>query len=221
MRLPNGDIVPPGDFITVAEESGLIVQVGDWVLRQACRDAAHWPPHVRVAVNFSAKQFVLRPDVIGDIKSALSAAGLPAERLEVEITESTIMEAKDAEAQLRAISALGVKISLDDFGTGYSSLSYLRLFPVDKIKIDRSFAQDVNSRASQAVIGSVSVLAQLLAVELVIEGVETKDQLQAVKSWNVHLVQGYLFSRPRPLEDILPLLHSADPFGPRRLQSVA
>jgi EAL domain-containing protein (putative c-di-GMP-specific phosphodiesterase class I) len=97
----------------------------------------------------------------------------------------------------------------------------LRKFPVDKIKIDRSFAQDVDSRASQAVIGSVSVLAQLLAVELVIEGVETREQLQSVKAWNVHLVQGYLYSRPKPLAEILPLLSSRDPFGPRRLQSVA
>jgi diguanylate cyclase (GGDEF)-like protein len=221
MRQADGGLMAPGDFIPVAEESGLIVQVGDFVLRQACRDAATWPAHVRVAVNFSAKQFVLRADVVRDIKEALAASGLEAHRLEVEITESTIMDAKDAEAQLRDISAAGVRISLDDFGTGYSSLSYLRQFPVDKIKIDRSFAQDVNSRASQAVIGSVSVLAQLLAVELVIEGIETKDQLQAVKSWNVHLVQGYLYSRPRPLQDILPLLNSADPFGPRRLQSVA
>jgi diguanylate cyclase (GGDEF)-like protein len=221
MRRPGRPITPPGEFIDVAEETGLIVQLGDWVLRQACRDAVHWPEHIRLAVNFSAKQFFIGSNVAGDIKNALRLSGLPACRLEVEITESTIIEAKDALKQLAAISATGVKISLDDFGTGYSSLSYLRQFPVDKIKIDRSFAVDIGSKASQAVIGSVSVLAQMMGVELVIEGVETKEQVEAVSAWNVHLIQGYYFSRPKPLAEVEALLHTPMPFTPRRILNVA
>jgi len=221
MRRPGKPTAPPNEFIPVAEETGLIVQLGDWVLRRACRDAVTWPEHIRLAVNFSAKQFVMGRDVVGDIQRALKESGLQPERLEVEITESTIIEAKDALRQLSEISAAGIRISLDDFGTGYSSLSYLREFPVDKIKIDRSFAHDINSRASQAVIGSVSVLAQMLGVELVIEGIETKEQLQAANTWDVCLIQGYYFSRPRLLEDVLPLLNAPMPFGPRRVRSVA
>lgn len=221
LRHPVNGLVPPSEFIEIAEQTGLIVPLGDWVLRKACKDAATWPKHVRVAVNFSPKQFVICKDLIGDIREALTDAGLGPDRLEVEITESTIIEAKDSLAMLSEISAMGVKISLDDFGTGYSSLSYLRQFPVDKIKIDRSFAMDIKSRASQAVIGSVSVLSQLLNVELVIEGVETADQLQALKMWNVHLIQGYFFCRPRPLPEIMPLLMTPAPFSAEPIQSVA
>jgi diguanylate cyclase (GGDEF)-like protein len=221
LRHPINGLVPPGEFIEIAEHTGLIVPLGDWVLRQACKDAASWPRHVRVAVNFSPKQFLICKDLIGDIREALSDAGLDPSRLEVEVTESTIIEAKDSLAMLSEISAMGVKISLDDFGTGYSSLSYLRQFPVDKIKIDRSFAMDIQSRASQAVIGSVSVLSQLLNVELVIEGVETHEQVSALKMWNVHLIQGYFYSRPRPLAEIMPLLLTQNPFADQPIQSVA
>jgi EAL domain-containing protein (putative c-di-GMP-specific phosphodiesterase class I) len=132
----------------------------------------------------------------------------------VEITESTLMEAKDAMQQLQEISRSGVRVSLDDFGTGYSSLSYLRQFPVDKIKIDRSFAIDLRSQASEAVIRSVSVLAELLQVDLVIEGIEQKAQVEVLTGWNIHLVQGYYFSRPRPLPDLLPMLEKR--FDPSR-----
>jgi EAL domain-containing protein (putative c-di-GMP-specific phosphodiesterase class I) len=162
---------------------------------------------------------VLRRSLVDDINNALAAAGLEPGRLEVEITESTIIEASDALHQLQAISAAGVKISLDDFGTGYSSLSYLRQFPVDKIKIDRSFVQDIHSRASQAVIGSVSVLGRLLGVQVVMEGVETEDQLDAMRGWKVHLIQGYLFSPPKTLAEVESLMAQQHPFQTTRLMS--
>jgi diguanylate cyclase (GGDEF)-like protein len=218
---PTEGMISPGEFVPVAEDSGLIVRLGDHVLKRACMDAVDWPEEMRVAVNFSPKQFVLGRNIAEDISAALAATGLPPHRLEVEITESTILEAKDSLQQLREISAAGVKISLDDFGTGYSSLSYLRQFPVNKIKIDRSFALDIVSLASQAVIRSVSVLAELLDVELVIEGIETKAQIEVLKSWNIHLVQGYYFSRPHPLALILPMLASNNAYGRTRLRDVA
>jgi diguanylate cyclase (GGDEF)-like protein len=219
MQHPERGRVPPDEFISIAEETGLIVQLGEWVLRKACADAVLWPRSVSVAVNLSAKQFVLRRGLVDDIMGALKATGLEPERLEVEITESTIIEAKDAMSQLREISAAGIKISLDDFGTGYSSLSYLRQFPVDKIKIDKSFAEDINSRASQAVIGSVSVLGQLLGVQIVMEGVERDDQLESMRGWKVNLIQGYLFSPPQSLPAIMTLLARAQPFPTLRLMS--
>ena len=221
LRHPAEGLVSPSEFIKVAEETGLIIPLGDWVLKRACFDAVDWPDDIRVAVNFSAKQFAMGRDVARGIKDTLTMSGLNPKRLEVEITETTLFEAKDALEQLRDISAAGVRISLDDFGTGYSSLSYLRQFPVDKIKIDRSFAQDINSREAQAVIGSVSVLAQLLNVDLVIEGIEDREQLEALKGWNVTLVQGYVFSRPQPISDIRPLMDMNRPFDSGQFRVVA
>lgn len=219
MNHPEKGMIPPDEFISIAEETGLIVQLGEWVLQRACSDAALWPKTVAVAVNFSAKQFVLRRNLADEIRAVLTWTGLEPERLEVEITESTIIEAKDALGQLQEISEAGIKISLDDFGTGYSSLSYLRQFPVDKIKIDRSFTDNIHSRASQAVIGSVAVLGQLLDVEVVMEGIETNEQLQAIRGWRVHLVQGYLFSKPKRLPDILHLLSERQPFQTARFMT--
>ena len=207
-RLPHPveGMIPPGEFIAVAEESGLVIKLGDWILRRACSDAMTWPEHINVAVNFSPRQFALGANVAEHIQQILRETGLPPRRLEVEITESTLIDAKDALQQLQSIADLGVKIALDDFGTGYSSLSYLRQFPVNKIKIDRSFSLDIESQASQAIIRSVSVMAKLLNVELVIEGVETAAQLETLTSWNVHLIQGYFYSRPQPLDRIMPML---------------
>ncbi|MEI7932529.1 MAG: EAL domain-containing protein, partial [Alphaproteobacteria bacterium] len=221
LRHPTEGLVSPAEFIKVAEETGLIIPLGEWILRRACIDAAAWPDDIKVAVNFSAKQFAMGRDVARGIRDILDQSRLAPGRLEVEITETTLFEAKDALEQLKAISAMGVRISLDDFGTGYSSLSYLRQFPVDKIKIDRSFAQDIKSREAQAVIGSVSVLAQLLNVDLVIEGIEEREQLEHLKGWNVTLVQGYVFSRPVPLAELKPMLSMSEPFGPRRFRVVA
>ena len=207
-RLPHPveGMIPPGEFIAVAEETGLVVKLGDLILRRACSDAMTWPEHINVAVNFSPRQFALGANVADHIRQVLVDTGLPPHRLEVEITESTLIDAKDALQQLQNIADLGVKIALDDFGTGYSSLSYLRQFPVNKIKIDRSFSLDIQSQASQAIIRSVSVMAKLLNVELVIEGVETASQLETLTSWSVHLIQGYYYSKPQPLAEIMPLL---------------
>jgi len=198
LRCPDEGMISPAEFIPVAEESDLILGLGETVLRKACAEAMTWPDDVGVAVNFSPRQFAMNSDIVEDLKTALRTTGLAPHRLEVEITESTMIEAKNAHAQLQGISDLGVRIALDDFGTGYSSLSYLRTYPVNKIKIDRSFADEIDSVASQAVIGAVSVLAERLEVEVVFEGLEQREQLEYLKPWGVHLVQGYLFGAPMP-----------------------
>ena len=218
---PTEGMIPPGEFIAVAEETGQVVKLGDVILRRACADAMTWPESITVAVNFSPRQFALGANVAAHIRKVLDETGLAPNRLEVEITESTLIDAKDALAQLQAIADLGVKIALDDFGTGYSSLSYLRQFPVNKIKIDRSFSLDIQSQASQAIIRSVSVMAKLLNVELVIEGVETVTQLETLTSWSVHLIQGYYYSRPRPLADLMPMLEGSSGYTPAALKDVA
>jgi diguanylate cyclase (GGDEF)-like protein len=202
LRCPDEGMISPAEFIPVAEESDLILGLGETVLRKACAEAMSWPEDVTVAVNFSPRQFAMNGDIVEDLKAVLRSTGLPAHRLEVEITESTMIEAKNAHAQLAGISALGVRIALDDFGTGYSSLSYLRQYPVNKIKIDRSFADQIDSVASQAVIGAVSVLAQRLEVDVVFEGLERPEQLESLKPWGVHLVQGYLFGAPMQADKI-------------------
>ena len=198
LRCPEEGLISPAEFIPVAEESDLILGLGEAVLRRSCAEAMTWPDDVAVAVNFSPRQFAMNGDIVEDLKAVLRETGLPAHRLEVEITESTMIEAKNAHAQLGAISAMGVRIALDDFGTGYSSLSYLRQYPVNKIKIDRSFADEIDSVASQAVIGAVSVLAQRMEVDVVFEGLERAEQLEFLKPWGVYLVQGYLFGAPVP-----------------------
>ena len=202
LRCPEEGMISPAEFIPVAEESDLILGLGEAVLRKACAEAMTWPDDVTVAVNFSPRQFAMNSDIVEDVKAVLRSTGLSPHRLEVEITESTMIEAKNAHAQLEGISALGVRIALDDFGTGYSSLSYLRQYPVNKIKIDRSFADQIDSVASQAVIGAVSVLAQRLEVDVVFEGLERPEQLEFLKPWGVHMVQGYLFGAPMPFAQI-------------------
>jgi diguanylate cyclase (GGDEF)-like protein len=217
LRCPDEGMISPAEFIPVAEESDLILGLGEAVLRKACAEATHWPEDVAVAVNFSPRQFAMNGDIIEDLKAVLRQTGLAPSRLEVEITESTMIEAKNAHAQLEAIKDLGVRIALDDFGTGYSSLSYLRQYPVDKIKIDRSFADEIDSVASQAVIGAVSVLAERLEVEVVFEGLERAEQLEHLKAWGVHLVQGYLFGAPMPSAQIRPRLMTTSDDTTRRV----
>ncbi|KQN73721.1 EAL domain-containing protein [Devosia sp. BK] len=205
-----GRTVSPTEFIPVAEETGLIAAIGQWVLNEACAAAATWPGHVRVAVNLSPVQFRQR-DLVAQVRRALTGAKLDPARLELEITESLLLG--DSESTLKALHelrAMGVRICMDDFGTGYSSLSYLRSFPFDKIKIDRSFMRDLASRAdSQAIIRAVIGLGQSLGMSTTAEGVETEEQLSLVRAHGVSEVQGYLFSPPVSGEDLLDLLHTA------------
>jgi predicted signal transduction protein with EAL and GGDEF domain len=200
--------IPPMKFIPLAEETGLIVQIGDWVLRQACADAARWSQQdVRVAVNLSPVQFKNR-NLVPSVIAALSASGLAANRLELEITESVLLQ--DSEATLATLHKLrdfGVRISMDDFGTGYSSLSYLRSFPFDKIKIDRSFVNELATRDdSMAIVRAVTGLGKSLGISTTAEGVETSEQLALLRLEGCTEVQGYLFSPPRPAAEVERLL---------------
>ena len=186
---PERGLVPPAEFIPLAEETGLIVPIGEWVLRQACAEAATWPDDIKVAVNLSPVQFKSR-NLVPDASSARwRASGLPPARLELEITESVLLQDSDATlATLHQLRGLGVRIALDDFGTGYSSLSYLRSFPFDKIKIDRSFVSDLSRaratawRSSRAVAG----LGASLGMTTTAEGVETSEQLEQIRSGRLH-----------------------------------
>lgn len=194
---PGRATVSPADFIPIAEETGLIVPIGEWVLREACRTAATWPDNVRVAVNLSPAQFKSK-HLYETVMGALSESGLDPRRLELEITESLLLT--DNEPTLRLLHklrALGVRISMDDFGTGYSSLSYLRSFPFDKIKIDRSFMRDLKTRSdSLAIVQAVIGLGHSLGMSTTAEGIETAEQLEAVRAQGCNEVQGFLFSPP-------------------------
>jgi EAL domain-containing protein (putative c-di-GMP-specific phosphodiesterase class I) len=199
-------MIPPAEFIPVAEEIGAIVQLGEWVLRKACLDAAQFPDDARIAVNLSPIQ-VANPNLVPVVVSALAAAGLPARRLEVEITESVLMHnTEKTMATLHRLRQLGVRIAMDDFGTGYSSLSYLRKFPFDKIKIDRSFISGLpENNESVAIVGAVAGLARHLNIMTTAEGVETTQQLEQIRALGCVEMQGYLFSPPRPLAQLMPL----------------
>lgn len=202
-RHPGRGLVLPGEFISMTEELGLIVHIGEWVMGRACADAATWPGHMKVAVNLSPVQF-RSPGLLDAVRRALEGSGLPAQRLELEVTESVLLQ--DSEAvlvTLHSLRALGCSIALDDFGTGYSSLSYLRNFPFSKIKIDRSFVQDMAERADcRAIVTSVFSLASELGMTTTAEGVETEEQLELLRQTGCAEVQGYLFDVPRPAADI-------------------
>jgi len=195
---PGEGIVSPGAFIPVAEETGLIKPLGEWVLRRACADAAQWIEKGTVAVNFSAAQFRY-PGVDQAIERALADSGLEASRLEIEITESVFLEhSPEIMATLRRIKALGVRIAMDDFGTGYSSLSHLTRFPFDKIKIDRSFvAQVAEDESIGSIIASVVGLGRSLSVDIAAEGVETAEQVTLLRAAGCSIVQGFLFGLPQ------------------------
>jgi diguanylate cyclase (GGDEF)-like protein/PAS domain S-box-containing protein len=204
---PLRGMISPMDFIPLAEETGLINQLGDWVLRRACMDATSWSRDVRVAVNLSPVQFK-NPNLVQAVMSALTASGLAPERLELEITESVLLQDSAATlAILHKLRSFGVQISMDDFGTGYSSLSYLRSFPFDKIKIDRSFVHELATREdSMAIVRAVTGLGKSLGISIVAEGVETNEQLGLLRTEGCTEVQGFLFSRPRPAEDVETML---------------
>ena len=204
--------IHPADFIPIAEETGLIVPIGEWVLRTACAEAATWPADVRIAVNLSPIQFKSK-NLLPAVLSALATAGLSAARLELEITESVLLQ--DSETTLTLLHQfrdLGIRISMDDFGTGYSSLSYLRKFPFDKIKIDQSFIRDMSgSDDSLAIVRAVVAMGNSLGMTTTAEGVETPGQLEQLKLEGCTEVQGYLFSAPRPAAEIRRLLAAFNP----------
>ncbi len=200
-------VISPTEFIPVAEETGLIVPIGEWVLREACRTAAAWPSHVRVAVNLSPVQFKNKR-LYETVEAALRDTGLAPTRLELEITESLLLNDNEPTLKtLHRMRALGVRISMDDFGTGYSSLSYLRSFPFDKIKIDRSFMRDLKSKGdSIAIIKAVISLGQSLGMSTTAEGIETEEQLAAVRDQGCNEVQGFLFSPPISAQAVTQML---------------
>jgi diguanylate cyclase (GGDEF)-like protein len=199
--------VPPSEFIPLAEEMGLIIPLGEWVLRQACTEAAHWPDPIKVAVNLSPVQFRNR-GLVTTVTQALAAARLAPHRLELEITEAVLLQDNDATVtMLHQLRALGVRVAMDDFGTGYSSLSYLRSFPFDKIKIDRSFIKDIErNRDSAVIIKAIAGLGASLGIETTAEGIETQEQMEIVRRAGCTEMQGYLASPPRPASDVPSLI---------------
>ncbi len=208
---PTRGMVSPIDFIPLAEETGLIIPIGEWVLHEACRIAATWPDHIRVAANISPIQF-RSPNLAAVVLQALARSGIAPNRLELEITESLFIDNVETTlASLHSLRALGVRVALDDFGTGYSSLSYLRSFPFDKLKIDRSFIVDLlEHKGATAIIRAITTLADALGIETTAEGVETSDQLEILQAEGCGQIQGYFFSRPIPAQEVAALLTKLD-----------
>ena len=201
---PKRGLISPADFIPIAEETGLIIPLGEWVLRTACNETANWPNDVKVAVNLSPSQIKSR-NLIDVVTSALEDSGMPAKRLQLEITETVLMHNTFGTlATLHKLRELGVQIAMDDFGTGYSSLSYLRSFPFDKIKIDRSFIQDISSAAEPlAIVHAVAGLAKCLNMVSTAEGVETQQQMETLQNVGCTEMQGYFFSKAKPAAEIV------------------
>jgi diguanylate cyclase (GGDEF)-like protein len=206
---PRRGMVMPADFIPLAEEIGLIVPIGEWVLRRACRDAAAWPDGTKVAVNLSPAQFRSK-NLLAAVTDALAASGLAPHRLEIEITEGVLLVDQNSTlALLHELRHLGVTIAMDDFGTGYSSLSYLRSFPFDRIKIDGSFIHAISDEESSlAIIRAVTGLSASLGIETTAEGVETDRQLEHIRAEGCTDVQGFLFSDARPANEVRELLRA-------------
>ncbi len=207
---PERGLVLPADFVPLCEEIGLINPIGDWVLRQACAEAVGWPEHFRVAVNLSATQ-LKNTGLVQTVAQALAASGLHPSRLELEITESVLLQENEATlVTLHQIQALGVRIAMDDFGTGYSSLSYLRSFPFNKIKIDRSFVRELGTRADcNAIVRALAGLAASLGMTTTAEGVETEEQFEHLRNQGCDELQGYLFGKPQPLPDFVRMVEAA------------
>jgi EAL domain-containing protein (putative c-di-GMP-specific phosphodiesterase class I) len=204
-------LVRPGDFIPLAEATGLIAPIGDWVLREACNEAVRWPDDLSVSVNVSPSQFRTRR-LVPSVIRALAASGLSPSRLELEITETVLLSVAETNLQtLHELRSLGVRIAMDDFGTGYSSLSYLRKFPFDKIKIDRSFVRELPSNAEcLAIVRAVLGLGKSLGITTTAEGVETQEQLSVLQAEGCTEAQGYLFSKPVAAAELSSLLSTLD-----------
>jgi diguanylate cyclase (GGDEF)-like protein len=209
-RHPERGMIPPSEFIPVAEDIGLISLIGEWVLAQACHEAAQWPRDLKVAVNLSPLQF-RSGTLLHCVRKALAASGLAPERLELEITESCLLqENEETLSVLHQLRRLGIRIALDDFGTGYSSVSYLRDFPIDKIKIDGTFVRDICSRADAFVIvQSITSLGAGLMMSTVAEGIETEEQLIKIREAGCTEGQGYYFGRPKPPRELVDVLDEA------------
>lgn len=208
---PEKGVIPPDKFIPLAERSGLIIPLGEWVLDEACRQAQHWRetrllPCMSIAVNLSALQFK-RGNIVETVARALASSGLPADLLELELTESILLHDMDVVMKtLRGLKAIGVKLSIDDFGTGYSSLSYLKRLAVDKLKIDKSFVHDmVSDSGNAAIVRAIIQLGHILQLTIIAEGVEHGDQLALLGSYGCEQFQGYLFSRPLPADEFAAL----------------
>jgi EAL domain-containing protein (putative c-di-GMP-specific phosphodiesterase class I) len=224
---PKRGLLPPSEFIAIAEESGLIIPLGRYVLQEACQQVARWQrefpsePPLQVSVNLSPRQFD-DPNLVADVAAALRDAQIGAALLKLEVTESLIMRdtAKSIEL-LKRLKDFGVTIAIDDFGTGYSSLSYLRKLPLDVLKIDRSFVQGIGTSAEDdAIVRAVISVAQSLGLSVTAEGIETREQARLLREWSCHAGQGYLFSRPLPAQEFITLfraqssgLHRSQPAG--------
>src|SRR6185437_10039561 len=212
---PRHGLVPPSTFIPLAEESGLIITLGEWILRTACREAASWPRPLHIAINLSPVQF-RHGDLPRLVHQILLESGLAPSRLELEITEGVLIgDFTRAVAVLRRLKGFGVRIAMDDFGTGYSSLSYLQSFPFDKMKIDQTFIANVgHSQQAATIIRAVIALGRGLNLPVVAEGVETEEQLRFLAAENCSEIQGYLVGRPKPIQDYAEVV--GRPRAPRR-----
>ncbi|MEK7737478.1 MAG: GGDEF domain-containing phosphodiesterase, partial [Pseudomonadota bacterium] len=205
-RHPQRGLISPANFIPMAEEVGLIVPIGSWVLRTACAQAKAWEdaglPQIKLSVNLSARQFI-QPDLAATVRLILAETGFPPEHLELELTESLIMH--NAElfiATLRSLKEIGIELAIDDFGTGYSSLSYLKRFPIDRLKIDQSFIRDIHTDPDSAAISqAVITLGHSLGLKVIAEGVETAEQLDFLHTYRCDEIQGYFYSKPLPAEE--------------------
>ena len=201
--------IPPSDFIPIAEETRLIVPLGEWVLQEACKAALQWPKHIRISVNVSAVQLEEPSKFVATVNRVLKTSGLDPNRLELEITETAILHSnKTTELALLTLQGIGVRVAMDDFGTGYSSLRSLQDFRFERLKIDRSFISNITtSTASRNIVRAVSGLATGLGILTTVEGVETVEQLALVEAKGCDEVQGFLFSKPLPLRQVTHLIH--------------
>jgi EAL domain-containing protein (putative c-di-GMP-specific phosphodiesterase class I) len=212
---PIHGLIGPNEFIPLAEEVGLIVPLGEFVLRMACKEAASWPAGLRLAVNLSLAQF-RQPRMLEMVKEALDDAGMSPRRLELEVTEALLLEdAEGVRRILRSLQASGIQIALDDFGTGYSSLSYLHNFPFDRVKIDKSFVRDVDTRPrSASILRAVTSMAAALNMAVTAEGVETEAEHALLVAAGCTEMQGFMFSRPRPVAEIREMITTVGLFDP-------